>query len=157
VRLGLRNRIVVDSLRDHRGFATAPLVEWAAQEFAALADREEHAADRLREQHERPPQLPWIERDRAAERRELRWRESARRATAAAFRALVHDERRIIELVEQARIEAWQDVAGVIMNRVDAVSFSEDPAYATERSNRMAELVALDLSALAIERGVPLS
>ena len=160
VRLGMRNRIVVDSLRDRLGFDTVPLMHWAASEFEALADREDEAADQLKERRDWSPiDMPLVEGadDIDAHRRELRWRETARRATADAFRALAHDERRLIELVEQARIEAWQDVANVIIERADAVTYRADVDYATERSNRIAEFVALDLSALAIERGTPLS
>ncbi len=160
VRLGMRNRIVVDSLRDRLGFETAPLLAWAASEFETLAGREDEAADRIRERRDwSPVDSPLVEGadDIDAQRRDLQWREAARRATAAAFRATAGDQRRLIELVEQARIEAWQDVASVIMDRVDAGGHAEDAHYAAERANRMAELVALDLSALAIERGEPLS
>jgi hypothetical protein len=159
VRLGMRNRIIVDSLRDHRGFDTTALLSWAAGEFETLAAREQQAADRIRERLDwAPVGSPLIEDADSVDeqRRELRWRESARRATAEAFRAMAGDERRLIDLVEQARIEAWHDVASVIMDRVDAAGHHEDAHYAAERSNRMAELVALDLSALAIERGSPL-
>ena len=160
IRLAIRNRIIVDSLRDRQGFDTAPLLAWAAAEFETLADREAEAADRLRDRHDWPAnESPWPEHadDIDAQRRELSWREDARRATAAAFRAAAGDDRRLITMVERARIEAWEDVAGVLIERVDAASYRPDPAYETERSTRMAELVALDLSALAIERGVPLS
>lgn len=159
VRLSMRNRIIVDSLRDRLGFDTAPLLAWAVSEFEILAGREDDAAERLRERRD------WGEVDEAlvegadaidAQRRELRWRESARRATAVAFREMIRDQRRLIELVEQARIEAWQEVATVIMDRADAAGHVPDPDYAAERSDRMAELVALDLSTLANERGAPL-
>ena len=160
VRLSMRNRIIVDSLRDRRGFETGPLLDWAAGEFRALALREEEAADRIRERRDwSPVDSPLVEGadDIDAQRRELQWRESARRATAVAFRALADDQRRLIDIVERARIEAWQEVAAVIIERTDATGHREDAQYAAERSDRMAELVALDLSALAIERGEPLS
>ncbi len=159
VRLGMRNRIIVDSLRDRRGFETGPLLDWAAAEFRALATREEKAAERIRERRDwSPVDSPLVEGadDVDERRRELEWRESARRATAAAFLALADDQRRLIDIVERARIEAWQEVAAVIIERTDATGHRADSEYAAERSNRMAELVALDLSALAIERGTPL-
>jgi len=160
VRLSMRNRIIVDSLRDRRGFETGPLLDWAASEFRALAAREEEAADRIRQRRDwSPVDSPLVEGadDVDAQRRELQWRESARRATAAAFLALADDQRRLVDLVEMARIEAWEEVAAVIIERTDATGHRQDPEYAAERSNRMAELVALDLSELAIERGEPLS
>ena len=160
VRLSMRNRIIVDSLRDRRGFDTGPLIDWAASEFRELAAREEEAAERIRERRDwSAVDSPLVEGadDIDAQRRELRWRESARRATAAAFLAFAADERRLVDLVEMARIEAWEEVAAVIIERTDATGHREDDEYAAERSNRMAELVALDLSALAIERGSPLS
>ena len=159
VRLSMRNRIIVDSLRDRRGFETGPLLDWAAAEFRALAVREEDAADRIRERRDwSPVDSPLVEGADGvdAQRRELQWRESARRATAAAFLALAEDQRRLVDLVEMARIEAWEEVAAVIIERTDATGHRADAEYAAERSNRMAELVALDLSALAIERGSPL-
>ena len=159
IRLGLHNRIVVDSLRDKRGFATEPLRLWAAAEFEHLADLEEAAAARLRDQIDWATAYPFIEDSDTvdAERRELRWREAARRATAAAFRQRANDDERLIEIVEQARIEAWRDVAAVIMDRADAAVHQADARYAAERSDRMAALIALDLTALANERGTPLS
>lgn len=159
IRLGLHNRIVVDSLRDRRGYATDPLRLWAAAELEQLAALEEAAADRLREQRDWSAPDPLIEDSDTvdAERRELRWREAARRATAAAFRERAHDDQRLIELVEQARIEAWHDVATVIMDRADVAVHRADARYAAERSDRMAQLVALDLTALANERGAELS
>lgn len=160
IRLGLHNRIVVDSLRDRRGFATEPLRLWAAAEFEHLAELEEAAAARLRTQIDWAPiDDPLVERSDTvdAERRELRWREAARRATAAAFRERAQDDQRLIDLVEQARIEAWHDVATVIMDRADVAVHRADARYASERSDRMAALVALDLTALANERGTPLS
>ena len=159
IRLGLHNRIVVDSLRDKRGFATEPLRLWAAAEFEQLATLEEAAADRLREQRDWSTPDPLGEDSHTvdATRRELRWRETARRATAAAFRERAHDDQRLIELVEQARIEAWHDVATVIMDRADVAVHHADARYAAERSDRMAQLIALDLTELANERGRPLS
>ena len=159
IRLGLHNRIVVDSLRDKRGFATEPLRQWAAAEFTQLAALEEAAAERLREKRDWSTPHPLIEDSDTvdAERRELRWREAARRATAAAFRERAADDQRLIELVEQARIEAWRDVATVIIDRTDVAVHHADARYEAERSDRMAELVALDLTALANERGVQLS
>jgi len=159
IRLGLHNRIVVDSLRDKRGFATEPLRLWAAAEFEQLATLEEAAADRLREQRDWSAPDPLIEDSDTVDavRRELRWREAARRATAAAFRERATDDQRLIELVEQARIEAWHDVATVIIDRADVAVHRADARYAAERSDRMAELIALDLTELANERGTPLS
>jgi hypothetical protein len=159
IRLGLHNRIVVDSLRDRRGYATEPLRLWAAAEFEQLATLEEAAAERLREKRDWSAPDPLIEDSDTvdAERRELRWREAARRATAAAFRERARNDQRLIELVEQARIEAWHDVANVIIDRADVAVHHADARYAAERSDRMAQLVALDLTELAIERGTPLS
>ena len=159
IRLGLHNRIVVDSLRDKRGFATEPLRQWAAAEFTQLAELEEAAADRLREKRDWSSPDPLIEDSDTvdADRRELRWREAARRATAVAFRERAADDQRLIELVEQARIEAWREVATVIIDRTDVGVHHADARYEAERSDRMAALVALDLTALANERGVELS
>jgi hypothetical protein len=160
IKLGLRNRIVVDVLRDGRSFDTDPLVRRAADEFDEHAEREVEAADRLREERE------WGDSggaffDRSGsideERRELLWREQSRRATAAAFRDSALNEQRLAELVEQARVEAWGDVSAVLLNRLDAASHHKDAAYEREKSTRVAELLALDLTELANARGVELS
>jgi len=160
IRLGLHNRIVVDSLRDRRGFSTQPLRSWAAAEFEHLAALEDAAADRLSEQRDwSPVGDPLVEGSDSVDavRRELQWRVAARRATAAAFRERAADDQRLIELVEEARIEAWRDVAAVIMDRADVATHQVDALYAEERSTRIAALVALDLTELANERGAPLS
>jgi len=157
VRLALRNRVIVDVLRDRRDLDVAALASAAANEFELLADQEWESAERIRLRRgmrESDLDVP----DDADRLRESERRESVHRAMSDAFAARAGDETTLAAIVEQARAEAWSEVAAVLVERAGdrALVLDRDPGYDAERADRLGALLALDLTRLALERGVDL-
>lgn len=157
VRMTLRNRIIVDALRDRRDLDRAALAGLAARELGALADQEWESAERIRFRREQAARELFgdeTDEDRAESRR----REDVHRAMSAAFAARAEVTEALENLVERARTEAWEEVAPVLFARAsEAVrDLVPDARYAQERAERVGALVAFDLAGLALERGVPL-
>lgn len=155
----LRNQVIVDALRDRRDFDADALAALGARELQALADNERETAERLRLRREaiRVDSL-WPE-DAALideRRRESQRREAVHRAMSAAFAVRAGDPGILSALVERSRAGAWDEIADVIVDRATAVAPQRDIRYEAHRDERMAALVALDLSELAVERAVPL-
>lgn len=157
VRLALRNRIIVDVLRDRSDLDVATLTAAAAREFERLADQEWESAERIRLRRSirgsdlDVPDDP----DRV---RESQRRESIHRAMSEAFATRATDEVMLAAIVEQARAEAWSEVGAVLAGRAGerALVLDRDPGYDAERADRLGMLLALDLTRLAQERGVDL-
>jgi hypothetical protein len=157
VRLALRNRVIVDALRDHRDLDTGALAAAAAREFERLADQEWESAERIRlrrsVRRSDPEALDDPDRERESERRER-----VHRAMSDAFAARAADQPAVAAVVEKSRAEAWSEVGAVLLDRAGdrALVLDRDPAYGAERADRIGALLALDLTRLAQERGVDL-
>ena len=158
VRLTLRNRVIVDVLRDRRDLDVARLAAAAATELETLADQEWASAERirLRRNVERGGAgQGGVDPDSLAE--SLR-RERVHRGLSAAFAARATDQDVVGEIVERSRDEAWAEIAAVIAKRAGewALVHDRDPRYDEERAERLGALVAVDLTELAQQRGVDL-
>jgi hypothetical protein len=161
VRLKLRNRVIVAALRDRENFRRAELVAQASKQLRALASNELETAERVRRRRDdRFVEGPLLDDPEFDEDglRESRRRESVHRALAEALHLHAHDFAALEEVVEQARTQAWLEVGPVIAKRASdtAVRFIPDAHYETQRSERIAALIALDLADLAAERGYSL-
>lgn len=159
VRMTLRNRVIVDALRDGRNLDRTALAKAAAAELEALADNEWESAQRVRFRREgMRVDDPWQEdADTVDEyRRESERREKVHVAMSEAFAERATQRDILDSLVERARLEAWDEVGPVIVARATTEDPPVDEEYAAERDERMAALLALDLTALAVERGVEL-
>ena len=159
VRMALRNRVIVNALRDRADLDRDELARAAAAELEALADQEWESAQRIRFRREstRPDDPFPEEADEVDEhRRESERRESVHVAMSRAFAARA-EQRDILEsLVERSRREAWDEIAEVIVDRAAHEETVPDEEYSSLRTERIGALLALDLSALAAERGVVL-
>lgn len=160
VRMTLRNRVIVDALRDRRDLDRASLAGVAAHELENLADHEWESAERIRFRRNNariddPLQEEGLDPD---ERRESSRREKVHRAMSEAFAARAAEDEALLHLVERARTEAWDEVGPVLLARADAAAHDivPDARYDQERADRIGALVALDLTGLAFERGVEL-
>jgi hypothetical protein len=151
VRMTLRNRIIVDVLRDRRDLDRDELAAAAVRELETLADHEWESAERMR--FRRDPEAA------ASDREESERRERLHRAMSAAFAERAGDEEVIAAIVERAREEAWSEIAAVLADRAGehALLLDRDPDYDTDLPDRLGALVAVDLAGLAEERGVALS
>ena len=156
----LRNQVLVDALRDKRDFDSESLSDTATKELEILSDSEWETAERLRSRREGSRvDDPWPEdAELIADRRiESQRREAVHRAMSEAFGARAVDRDILSALVERARIQAWDEVASIIVDRAIVDEPAQDGLYKSRRNERMAALVALDLSKLAVARGVTLS
>jgi len=158
VRMTLRNRVIVDALRDGRDLDRTALADAAAAELEALADNEWESAQRVRFRREGVRlDDPFPDENADEYRRESERREKVHVAMSTAFAERATRRDILDALVERARLEAWGEIAPVIVERASMDEPVADAAYAAEREERIGALIALDLAELANERGVQLS
>jgi hypothetical protein len=158
VRMTLRNRVIVDALRDGRDLDRAALAAAAAAELESLADHEWESAQRVRFRREGVRlDDPFPDDDTDEYRVESERRERVHVAMSEAFAARATQRDILDSIVERARKEAWDEVAPVLAQRIMHEEPVADETYVRERDERIATLLALDLTALAAERGVELS
>ena len=157
VRQALRNRVIVDALRDRRDLDVGALAAAAAGEFDRLADQEWESAERIRLRRS-VRRSDYDEPDDPEQLRESERREEVHRAMSEAFAARAADGATVAAIVEHARAEAWSDIGAVLLERAgdSALVFDRDPGYEAARADRVGALLALDLTRLAQERGVDL-
>jgi hypothetical protein len=160
VRMALRNRVIVDALRDNQDLDRDALVVAAARELQTLADHEWESAERIRFRREN---------QRAANKgrdytgfdledlQESMRREQLHREMSTAFAAHADNAEAVAAIVERSLTEAWSEIGPVIIERAgeQALVLDRDPHYEEELAGRVGDLTA-DLSALAAERGVAL-
>ena len=158
VRMTLRNRVIVDALRDGLDLDRTALADAAAAELEALADNEWESAQRVRFRREGVRLDDPLPDDNADDyRRESERREKVHVAMSEAFAERATRRDILDSLVERARREAWDEVAPVIIERAMNEGAVPDAGYLAHRDERIGALIALDLAGLANERGVPLS
>lgn len=161
VRLALRNRVIVDALRDRRDLDVDALAEVAAMELETLADREWESAERIRfrRDQQRVDDPLQDDEDLDSERlQESKRRERLHRAMSEAFAERAGDPRVLADIVERSRNEAWAEIGPVLIARAGerALVLDRDERYFEERTERLGTLIALDLTQLAIDTGVEL-
>ncbi|MBC7591828.1 MAG: hypothetical protein H7226_12425 [Salinibacterium sp.] len=159
VRMTLRNRIIVDALRDGKDLDRSSLVAIASAELESLADNEWETAERMKLRRESfRVDAPWADDTElvSARQREGQRRESVHRALSKAFADRAAESELLSVLVEQARVEAWDEVAPVLVDRAMIQKPVRTKEYESLRDERLGALLALDLSELAAERGVTL-
>ena len=161
VRLALRNRVIVDALRDRRDLDRSALAAVAARELENLADQEWESAERIRFRRDRSPvDNPFQDEAglSADQLLESQRRENIHRSMSDAFAERATDEAALASIVERSREEAWAEIGDVLVERASDLAFvpQRDARYDAQRVERMDTLVALDLTELALERGVEL-
>ncbi|TYL53503.1 hypothetical protein [Agromyces mariniharenae] len=150
-RMALKNRIIVEALRGaepwdaDRAAAAArevlhelvveldEVAEWSAAERESAAQRE----GRSEHQHDYHRADSW----------NLRLRERINVAVAARLTELRNDDAYLAEFAERARREAWDEIAGVIDQRLarEWTGYEVDEDYELERDDRL-EGLSLDLA-----------
>jgi len=158
VRMALRNRMIVDALRDRRDLDTARLAVLAAREFETLADQEWASAERIRLRRNVQGTESGDDGLDLERLQESLRRESVHRGLSDAFAARGLDAEAVERIVERSRGEAWAEIAAVIEQRAGerALVLDRDPRYDEERSERLHILIGVDLTALAHDYGVRL-
>ncbi len=161
VRMKIRNRVIVDALRDRKDLKRAKLAARAAKHLLKLAANELATAERVRARRDDRDVSDPLQDDQGYDDdglRESKRRETVHLALADGLTARAHDRAALRSLIEVARQEAWRDVAPVLESRAtDAARvYLVDSRYAAERDDRIAAFIALDLAGLAAERGYSL-
>jgi hypothetical protein len=155
VRLTLRNRVIVDALRDHLDLDLSELGRLAAKELEALADQEWESAERVRLRRSlQRSEADYDGLDLERLQESLR-RERVHREMSDAFAARSTDVEAIEGIVERSRGEAWSEIAEVLIVRAGerALVLDRDPLYERERAARIDDLLTIDLAQLAEARG----
>lgn len=159
VRMAVRNRVIVDALREHKDVDRASLAAFAANELETLATHERESADRVHQRREaqlaadanrKKTQLDPDDID------ESRRRENLHRAMADAFASRSTDAEVLAAIVESSLDDAWSEIGPVVIERAGEHSLllHRDERYEQERTARMSDLLEVDLATLARERGV---
>jgi len=156
-RLAVKNRILVGTIAEDEEFDVERFVPFARETVLALAREQEDGAaavQRYRKKawgRHRDPTGTHDYGDR--DMRNLRLRYKLYVGTAKGLRELAANDDRLAEIVEEARVNAWADVAGNLERRlrVEGMRPDADPDYSTMRDARMAA-VAIDLERLAAHR-----
>ena len=157
VRLAVKNRMIVAALRDGLDYDHADYAAFATDRIVEVADHEESAATQLRRRIDLAA-LPSDDSDRIEyERRAL-----IRSELARALMAVTEDQEALGAIIDASRHAALDDVATTLGQRAVGPSASTDehylpgPDYETEKDDRVAALIVLDLALLAVERGTSL-
>jgi hypothetical protein len=151
VRMAIKNRLIVAALRDRLDYDGEALAEAARREFGLLARENDDTADRLeqlREIEEANGEPEFAVGDvRATQHAAHRRRPRIHRALAAALREQAEDDARVADLVERARIDAWEEIGREITGQVREREFDArlDPDYERVRTIRIRRFVAEDL------------
>jgi hypothetical protein len=161
VRLAVKNQILVDVVGRGSDFDRGRAEGQVRAELETLVREHEQAVRRMRRD-------AWIaawrlgrgrhQHDyRAVDRRNLRRRAAAAGEVARRLRAARASDDAIVALVDAARAAAWEDLAGEVHGALRRVEPPPPPPRdldPEERALRQQMVVALDLTALAEERGV---
>jgi hypothetical protein len=132
VRMAVKNRIIVEAIREDRDYDAAAMSEVARLEFATLAERNDDVAG-----------IQTVSRN-----------ETVFRLLAGRLREASEDVELIESVVEEARDAAWREISGVLDSRLSsrAVDPRRDPSYELERESRLHKLITVDLARLELER-----
>ncbi|MCJ1707809.1 asparagine synthase [Microbacterium sp. VKM Ac-2923] len=154
-RLGVRNRILVQTIARGGQFDGEVFAEYARKTLRALADEQDQAAERVTHQRKRAwgrfSDSSGTHDYRDRDTRNLRRRAKQSRGVAKELRVFADDPARVAGLVADARIAAWGDVEANLSQRLDVegMTADADPEYVQMRKARMDALRMVDLARLA--------
>lgn len=161
-RMAVKNRVLMDGLAADVPFDVARYSAAAAAELDKLARESEAAAVRLHAIAEDVTSVggrsDHVHDYRSADVDNLDHREQLSLLVANYLRERARDEEYLARLVDDARQDAWRELAESIEKRLDSTPRldPDDEEYRRDRSVRMALVVVDDLMKLAQERGVSL-
>ena len=152
VRLAIKNRIILGSLRDDLSFDEPRYAAAVADELVALADERDADADRIArdrlDAEGRVGRAEHFHDYRGADAAPLARREDYSRRLAVRLRDLARDEQFAHSTATRAQEAAWDEIAASVKaNLARAATIADEPDYVIERVDRLRELSA-DLSRL---------
>ena len=156
VRLAVKNRIILGSLRDELDYDEGRYVSAVGDELIALADESEADAERIASHRagagSRPGRAQHFHDYRDVDSSTLQRREEYSRRLADRLRALAGDEEFARTTATKAHEAAWDEIAASVKARLTrAATIGDEPDYVIERMDRLRELTR-DLKKL--ERGL---
>jgi hypothetical protein len=157
VRLAVKNRIILGSLRDELAFDEPRNIAAVAEELLALADERDGDAARIALERAAAEERPGWAQDfhdyRTADAAVLARREEYSRLLAARLRELASDEEFARTTAERAREAAWDEIAASVKARLTrAATIADEPDYVIDRVDRLREL-SRDLKRLERDAG----
>jgi hypothetical protein len=158
-RMAVKNHIVVDTIQQGNAFDPIRHTGHASGMLLELADEQDEAAVRIAEAREyvdgRDGDATHPHDYRDVDAGNLRRREKAATALAAALRDRAASEPELLAIVERARVDAWDEVGQAIEASLDAFSGAEalKADYEAERPARLRLLIRRDLAKLEQQRG----
>lgn len=161
-RMALKNRVLMDGLTANVPFDLSHYSLIAAAELEKLAHESEVAAERLRgiaaDATSVGGRSDHVHDYRSADIDNLDYRERLSLLVARSLRRRARDDQYLAGLVDDARQDAWRELAQSIEETLDRAPRLEanDDEYRRDRSVRMALVIVDDLARLAEERGVTL-
>ncbi|WP_291056926.1 hypothetical protein [Herbiconiux sp.] len=155
--LALKNRLIVAALRDDLPFDTATAAVMAREELHEIAREQDRNIEHAEDVSENAGSAHGAARhEHDYKARDLALLTARRRvyeAVAAQARADADDPKRVAELVEDARVRAWEEISREVAARLDVTGAAEhvvvDEQYLAEREVRMRRLREIDLWELA--------
>ena len=153
VRMAVKNQIILGVLREQQDYNAEDYAEIARGQLALLvAENEDHAA-RLRADVLGPSKLPFSERALFgdAETKRLETLEQVHASLAIALREFGEDDAQVLQIVETARHNAWDEIGDAWLTRLVAnIPEPLDANYERQRDGRLQEFVYIDLAGLVM-------
>jgi len=152
VRMSVKNSIIVTALRDQVNFAEADYDAIAKAELLKLSRRSEHDADRVEKQRKKLTKFKGTysyDDDTRQDVKLLAKRRKVYEQLAESLLEVAEDAERVNEIVCGAQSDAAAEIVGALSARlVEQAQVANDPDYAQLRTERMRDLIAIDLAIL---------
>ncbi|MEO7122991.1 MAG: hypothetical protein ABI400_07735 [Lacisediminihabitans sp.] len=150
-RMRLKNRIIVGVLTQDRSYDPAQYLGEARRALRLLIDESDLEASRVARQlrivQSKPGKAAHAHDYRSADAKNLRLREDISEAVMETLRQRASDESYLLDLIESARQDAWDDIARAVEDWLDRATITVDSNYAGERAKRLL-LLSEDIAAL---------
>lgn len=141
VRMAVKNRLIVDALRDGRDFDLGALSGVASDELLQLAAQNDDSASRVWKDGS------WDDEPGDGERNQRK--REVFTGLAEALREEAGDPERLAGIVEEAREAAWDEIGGVLTAKLEApTEVVRDAAYELEREGRIRALKEVDIAGI---------
>ena len=156
VRMAVKNRMIVAALRDGLSYDHAQFVAFAVERFSEFAAHEETSAERVRQRRNEqalslratsPSDLP----------QESARREEIHTGLGSALRELADDLQALDAILSDARDDALGEITvHAVTASLDGGEVTVDEDYDQGKAERVAALLFIDLSELAVAQGTSL-
>lgn len=157
-RMRLKNRIIVGVLTHERRYDPEQYLGEAKRALGVLIDEFDLEAARIARQLRIAASMPGKAAHahdyRSADTNNLQLREDTSDALTTALRERRSDESYLLELIESARQDAWDDIARAVEDWLDRTNIVVDSSYERGKGERM-RLLTADLLALQSESSDP--